>query len=84
MIRRSVLLALLASSAALGKVEILDVTSSVSYLSYQKAAPVPGGLTSLFVRGLQNIEGTLVVEKYPAAPELAGVRVNIYGRPAPS
>ena len=40
---------------AWGKIEIQDVTSSVSY---EKSAPVPGGLTMLFVRGLQNIEGT--------------------------
>lgn len=44
---------------------------------------MPGGLTTLFVRGLQNIEGTRVVESYPAGPELAGIRVNIYGRTAP-
>ena len=79
MIRKFVLLALLASSAALAKVEVLDVLSSVSY---KKSAPVPGGLTTLFVRGLQNIEGTTVVESYPAGTELAGVQVNIYGRSA--
>jgi uncharacterized protein (TIGR03437 family) len=67
--------------AAEGRIEITDVLSSVSYA---KSAPTPGGLTTLFVKGLRGIEGTSVVMQYPAGPELvAGVTVKIYGLPAP-
>ena len=67
--------------SAEGKLEITDVLSSVSYA---KSAPVPGGLTTLFVKGLRGIEGTSVVKEYPAGPELvAGVTVKIYGLAAP-
>ena len=45
---------------------------------------MPGGLTTLFVKGLRGIEGTSVVTQYPAGPELvAGVTVKIYGLPVP-
>ena len=59
-------------------IEIQYVTSSVSF---EQGAPVAGGLTTLFVRGLR-FDGALVKPEHPPAFLLAGVRVNIYGRPA--
>ena len=62
----------------------LEVTDVLSSVSYAKSAPVPGGLTTLFVKGLRGIDGTSVVTQYPAGPELvARVTVKIYGLPAP-
>lgn len=69
-----------AAGAEQQKLEILDVTSSVTYL---RSAPEPGGLTTLFVRGLQGIEGTTAVTEYPAKLELSGVTVKVHGSPAP-
>ena len=63
---------------AQGDIEIQYVTSSVSF---EQGAPVAGGLTTLFVRGL-GFDGSLVKPENPPVFHLAGVRVNIYGRPA--
>ena len=63
---------------AQGDIEIPYVTSSVSF---EEGAPVAGGLTTLFVRGL-TFDGASVKPENPPAFQLAGVRVNIYGRPA--
>ena len=62
------------------KLEVQYVTSSVSF---EQMAPIAGGLTTLFVRGLKVHGSVVKPASYPAPAELGGVRVNIYGRPAP-
>jgi uncharacterized protein (TIGR03437 family) len=72
------LMLLPALACAQNGIEIQYVTSSVSF---EQGAPVAGGLTTLFVQGLQ-FEGASLTPGNPPVFELAGVRVNIYGRPA--
>jgi uncharacterized protein (TIGR03437 family) len=62
----------------------LDVPASsiVNAASYAPGLPLPGGLASVFLRGL-NLPGTLIAFGSPLPTELAGVTILVGGVPAP-
>ncbi len=62
----------------------LDVPASsiVNAASFAPGLPLPGGLASVFLRGL-NLSGTVIGSGSPLPIELAGVSILVGGVPAP-
>jgi uncharacterized protein (TIGR03437 family) len=54
------------------------ITNGASFVS---GLPLPGGLASIFVHGL-NVTGTVMAGGFPLPTELAGVSVSVGGNPA--